>query len=54
MMTPDKCQSFLMDNVEGMRLFPDKFFDLAICDVWYGRSGGEWEEGWEIYNQEEV
>lgn len=36
MMTPDKCQSFLMDNVEGMRLFPDKFFDLAICDIRYG------------------
>lgn len=32
---------FLMDCVEGMKHYPDKYFDLAICDPPYGinRSG---------------
>jgi site-specific DNA-methyltransferase (adenine-specific) len=32
---------YLMDCVEGMKHYPDKYFDLAICDPPYGinRSG---------------
>lgn len=31
---------YLMDCMEGMKQFPDKFFDLAIVDPPYG-DGGE-------------
>jgi len=27
---------FLMDNMEGMRQYPDKYFQLAVCDPPYG------------------
>ena len=30
------------DCVEGMKEFPDKYFDLAIVDPPYGDGGGEW------------
>lgn len=39
---------YLMDCVAGMKEYPDKFFDLAICDPPYGigdeklTSGGTW------------
>lgn len=29
-----------MDCLEGMRQFPDKYFDLAIVDPPYGDAGG--------------
>jgi len=29
-----------MDCLEGMKQFPDKFFDLAIVDPPYGDAGG--------------
>ena len=32
---------YLMDCMEGMRQFPDNFFDLAIVDPPYGGGGGE-------------
>lgn len=31
----DKTQTFLMDCMDGMRQYPDKYFDLAICDPPY-------------------
>lgn len=36
-----------IDCIEGMKKFPDKFFDLAICDIPYGlgdklTQGGTW------------
>jgi site-specific DNA-methyltransferase (adenine-specific) len=27
---------YLMDCIEGMKLFPDKYFDLCVCDPPYG------------------
>lgn len=27
---------YLMDNIELMKHYPDKYFDLAICDPPYG------------------
>ena len=29
-----------MDCMDGMRQFPDKFFDLAVVDPPYGSGGG--------------
>ena len=31
-----------MDCMEGMKEFPDKYFDLAIVDPPYGDGGGTW------------
>ena len=31
-----------MDCMEGMKQFPDKYFDLAIVDPPYGDGGGQW------------
>ena len=31
-----------MDCMQGMKEFPDKYFDLAIVDPPYGDGGGEW------------
>ena len=58
-----------IDCVEGMKDFPDKFFDLAICDPPYGsqingnnieRTGGTWQKkyggkikSWDIAPNEE-
>jgi site-specific DNA-methyltransferase (adenine-specific) len=52
---------YLMDCVAGMKEYPDKFFDLAICDPPYGigdeklTSGGTWakkykkgEASWDV------
>jgi len=38
---------FNSDCVEGMKQFPDKYFDLAVCDIPYGlgdklTTGGTW------------
>lgn len=33
-----------MDCMEGMKQFPDKYFDLAIVDPPYGDGGGYLEE----------
>ena len=35
---------YLMDCMEGMKQFPDKYFDLAIVDPPYG-SGNTMSEG---------
>ena len=32
-----------MDCMEGMKEFPDKYFDLAIVDPPYGDGGGTWK-----------
>ena len=32
-----------MDCMEGMKQFPDKYFELAIVDPPYGDGGGEWK-----------
>lgn len=32
-----------MDCLEGMKEFPDKYFDLAIVDPPYGNPGGGWK-----------
>ena len=32
-----------MDCMEGMKQFPDKYFDLAIVDPPYGDGGGQWK-----------
>ena len=32
-----------MDCLEGMKQFPDKYFDLAIVDPPYGAAKGEWK-----------
>ena len=32
----DKTKTFNMDCMEGMKEFPDKYFDLAIVDPPYG------------------
>ena len=37
-----------MDCMEGMKQFPDKYFDLAIVDPPYGDGGGYVEERNEI------
>lgn len=34
-----------MDCMEGMKQFPDKYFDLAIVDPPYGDGGGTWTNG---------
>lgn len=34
-----------MDCMEGMKEFPDKYFDLAIVDPPYGNAGCEWING---------
>lgn len=34
-----------MDCMEGMKEFPDKYFDLAIVDPPYGDGGGTWTNG---------
>ena len=34
-----------MDCMDGMRGFPDKFFDLAIVDVPYGIGAGDYDRG---------
>ena len=34
-----------IDCMEGMREFPDKYFDLAIVDPPYGDGGGTWSNG---------
>ena len=28
--------AFLMDCIQGMKRYPDKYFDLAVCDPPYG------------------
>ena len=57
--TPDKPVSelYLMDCVEGMKQYPDKYFDLAICDPPYGnfngtmeRAGGNWSKKYQRDN----
>lgn len=40
-----------MDCMEGMKQFPDKFFDLAIVDVPYGIGAGEYKRGGTQYGQ---
>lgn len=37
-MSEPKSEVFLMDCVDGMKRYPDKHFDLAICDPPYGIS----------------
>lgn len=32
-----------MDCMDGMKQFPDKYFDLAIIDPPYGDGGGQWK-----------
>ena len=32
-----------MDCMEGMKQFPDNYFDLAIVDPPYGDGGGQWK-----------
>jgi len=34
-----------MDCMEGMKQFPDGYFDLAIVDPPYGDGGGTWQNG---------
>ena len=34
-----------MDCMDGMKEFPDKYFDLAIVDPPYGDGGGTWSNG---------
>ena len=34
-----------MDCMDGMKQFPDKYFDLAIVDPPYGDGGGQWSNG---------
>ena len=34
--TEDKTRVFLMDCMEGMKEYPDKFFQLAVVDPQYG------------------
>ena len=34
-----------MDCMQGMKKFPDKYFDLAIVDPPYGDGGGTWSNG---------
>ena len=36
---------YLMDCVAGMKEYPDKFFDLAICDPPYGIGAGNYKRG---------
>jgi site-specific DNA-methyltransferase (adenine-specific) len=35
-------ETYLMDCIEGMKHYPDKWFDLAVVDVEYGISVDEW------------
>ncbi len=44
-------KAFNMDCMEGMKQYPDKYFDLAVVDPPYGdalaavaRTGGTWAE----------
>jgi DNA modification methylase len=34
-----------MDCMDGMKEFPDNYFDLAIVDPPYGDAGGGWKTG---------
>jgi len=38
-----KSEVFLLDCIEGMSLYPDKHFDLAICDPPYGIGMSSWK-----------
>lgn len=46
---------YLMDCVEGMKHYPDKWFDLAVCDPPYGISAenhaGNLENGWKQWTK---
>lgn len=41
----DKTQAFLMDCMEGMKQYPDKYFDLAIVDPPYGINAANMQLG---------
>jgi len=55
-----------MDCMDGMKLFPDKYFELAICDPPYGGAGKEFKDKcgrlnfrgknsrWEKYKPEKI
>lgn len=46
---------YLMDCIEGMKHFPDKYFDLAICDPPYGIGLVKTENGnWGIRKPEQA
>lgn len=47
-------EEYLHRSPSNGQLLDEKGLHLNEEMVWYGRSGAEWEEGWEIYNQEEV
>ncbi len=44
----------LMDCIEGMKQYPDKYFQLAIVDPPYGlgkrlsQRGGKHKDGWQV------
>lgn len=40
-MTPPTSDCLLLDCMTGMRQTPDKFYDLAVCDVQYGIGVGK-------------
>jgi site-specific DNA-methyltransferase (adenine-specific) len=42
-----------IDCMEGMKQYPDKYFDLAIVDPPYGigRDGGETGKNWKVYEK---
>ena len=47
-----KSEVFLMDCMEGMKQYPDKYFDLAVVDPPYGlgsklTKGGTWSVKWQ-------
>ena len=48
-----KSEVFLMDCMEGMKQYPDKYFDLAVVDPPYGigRDGGETGKNWKLYSK---
>ena len=46
---------YLMDCIEGMKHYPDKYFDLAICDPPYGigaeNHAGNADNGWKQWTK---
>ena len=41
---------YLMDCIEGMKHYPDKYFDLAVVDPPYGISYARGKNGWGVNN----
>lgn len=47
-------EEYLHRSPSNGQLLDEKELHLNETMFWYGRSGGQWEEGWEIYCEKEA